>query len=87
MISIEDIPIIQMYTEKDKSRIPKGMYCYTIIKVHDEGFLEVEACPYLYNIKEKHKQENGYCAYMNFKDWDSGMGLIWDSVKECGINK
>lgn len=33
------------------------------------------------------EQENGYCSYLQKGDWDLSLGLLWDQVKECGINE
>ncbi len=59
------------------SIIPEGMYCYG-----KDG-----RCPY-WAISENHEeQENGYCAFLKEGDWqDEGCSLLWDQVKECGIN-
>jgi hypothetical protein len=68
--------------EKDKSLIPLGLYCYTHI-----GPGKYEPCPYWSIRKDKPSQENGYCEFLNIGDWmEEGGGLLWDSVKECGIN-
>ena len=48
---------------------------------------ELVYCPYFRIHPEKDEQENGYCALMGIGDWESEhMSLLWDSVKECGIN-
>lgn len=57
--------------------IPKGLYCYD-----SNG-----TCPYWSLDEDRHYQENGYCYYMLKGDWErEGFSLIWDQVKECGIN-
>jgi len=85
--------------KKDKSLIPQGFYCYTRLK---NGKLKL--CPYWSKIKNRRKQENGYCSYLGKGDWeinqeeewinvDTGeivkgnLSLLWDMVKECGINE
>lgn len=56
--------------------IPSGIYC------HSSNGL----CPY-WSIDKKHKeQNNGYCSYLKKGDWELRGGLLWDQVKECGIN-
>ena len=55
--------------------IPKGIYCY------DEGGL----CKFWNKDETKPHQESGYCTLMNLKDWEHGT-LLWDQVKECGLN-
>ncbi len=58
--------------------IPLGCYCYD-----DNG-----TCPYWSNKLDKPEQESGYCYYLERGDWQirDRMGLLWDMVKECGIN-
>lgn len=63
--------------EKDLSKIPKGIYCY------DENGI----CPFWDKSSEHHHQESGYCHFLKIGDWESeGVSLLWDQVKECGIN-
>lgn len=63
--------------ESKESKIPKGPYCYD-----DRGL-----CPFWEKRKDKPYQEDGYCHYLNFGDWESEtFSLLWDQVKECGIN-
>lgn len=62
--------------DKNPDLIPKGIYCYD-----DKG-----VCPYWDLIEEKPDQENGFCNYLNLGDGDEGILLLWDQVKECGIN-
>ena len=61
-----------------KNKIPRGLYCY------DENGV----CPYWSILKDKPYQENGYCSYMKIGDWEADhfFSLLWDQVKECGIN-
>jgi len=54
--------------------IPDGIYCY-----------DDRVCPYLDYDDSREDQDNGYCWYMNKGDWDIGLGLLWDSCKECGV--
>ena len=64
----------------DESVIPKGVYC------HDEDDIR-KICPYWHLIPQHREQENGYCHFMKFGDWEgSFFSLLWDQVKECGIN-
>lgn len=57
--------------------IPKGDYCY------DKN----GTCRFWSLDKNRFTQENGYCSYLSKGDWDfQGTGLLWDMVKECGIN-
>jgi len=87
---------------KDKSVIPLGGYCYSIIK---GDFI---ICPY-WSIKPNlPEQYNGYCAFLDrddieiaeeseYKDMQTGniekgsdldfpTSLLWDQCKECNIN-
>ena len=62
-----------------KDKIPKGLYCYGY-----NGIL----CPYWKINKNKPEQLNGYCEYLKIGDWmEDSIGLLWDQVKECGINE
>jgi hypothetical protein len=69
--------------------IPKGMYCYSALHVDEKtGVLKIRLCPYWDLKKERPDQVNGYCHLLKKGDWDlSGGGLLWDQVKECGINE
>lgn len=63
---------------KDKNVIPKGPYCY---EARDKY------CPYFEIVEDKPAQMNGYCHYLEQGDWEfEHFGLLWDAVKECGIN-
>jgi len=74
---------------KDISSIPKGVYCYTPIKFHEDGHLDIEICPYWGSNSNKDTQESGFCILIGEYDWseDSGFGLLWDQCKSCNINK
>ena len=71
--------------EKDESIIPEGLYCYT---GHGKTFI---CCPYWSKRIDKPEQENGYCSFLEHGDWmygdGSGISLLWDQVKECGVNE
>lgn len=60
--------------------IPKGVYCYGY---RPDG--KHVTCPFLRFDKTKHYQENGICEAFKMRDADH-FGLLWDMVKECGIN-
>lgn len=48
---------------------------------------EREICPYWERRNDQPEQENGYCRLLGVGDWESeGLSLLWDQVKECGIN-
>jgi hypothetical protein len=59
-------------------KIPKGVYCY------DENGI----CPYWSKQKDKPDHDNGYCSFLGRGDWEvEGLSLLWDQVKECGLNR
>lgn len=72
---------------KARNIIPNGLYCYTPKQIDEEtGRMQIKACPFLANVN-RDTQSSGYCVYMQKGDWgDSGTLLLWDQVKECGIN-
>lgn len=81
-----------------KSKIPDGHYCYghtgnmrnTVLAGGEIASVpEFEMCPYWKRRGDKPEQANGYCRLMKAGDWMSlplGTDLLWDQVKECGIN-
>lgn len=78
--------------------VPEGMYCYRhtgrmVEQTSPNGTVyrvpETVACPYHKIHGGKRSQENGYCRLLKAGDWmprPHGTMLLWDSVKECGIN-
>ena len=61
--------------------VPMGIYCYTPIKMVD-GALKIQCCPY-WQITEK----GAYCKHLKLDSENGSVdNLIWDQVKECGIN-
>jgi len=65
----------------DPKVISPGPYCYS-----REGDTLVP-CPYWSRNPDQPEQLNGYCEYLKRGDWEGpGYGLLWDMVKECGIN-
>ena len=74
---------------KDESVIPKGMYCYTRLDTDSNisaGF-KVKLCPYWEKKAHLPEQSCGYCNYLELGDADeNGTFLLWDMVKECGVN-
>lgn len=78
-----------MSVKINSKSIPKGMYCY------DKN----GTCPFFELRNDKPRQMNGYCHYMKLGDWEvdppkdlpenfplPAISLLWDMVKECGIN-
>jgi hypothetical protein len=71
--------------------IPRGLYCYTFLGYattpKGNTVIETERCPYWRREPGKHEQESGYCEFLQKGDWmEGGTVLLWDQVKECGIN-
>lgn len=76
---------------KDPFVIPPGPYCYTQkgdpIILDGIPRIPIQRCPYWSLREDKPRQENGYCAFLERGDWEDGpLSLLWDQVKECGIN-
>jgi hypothetical protein len=71
-----------------EANIPLGDYCYTLIGIDSNiGFRQVSVCPFWRKFADKPEQLNGYCTYLKLGDWmEDGTLLLWDQVKECGIN-
>ena len=66
--------------------IPEGEYCYSVETLED-GFVVRKTCPFWDKILDFPKQNNGYCHFRKKGDWQSsGIGLLWDQCKECGMN-
>lgn len=87
-LRFEEIPELleKVRPIKDSRHIPEGTYCYEPLEEPNEenGWsYRVRPCPYWHKISDKPNQDNGYCSYMEFGDWED-MGLLWDQVKECG---
>lgn len=60
---------------KAKKKIPKGMYCYTPIKFHDNGWYEIKVCEFYRNIPDE-SHLYGMCSLLNCE--------IEDQCKSCG---
>ena len=79
-----------------RKRIPKNTcYCYIPKKAlkpckkYPDGGYDVKLCPYWKKLKEKDKYGNAiyYCKYLKQKSEEyDPINLIWDMVKECGVN-
>jgi len=65
------------------SFIPEGTYCY-----HRNDIGVYRVCPFLDVIQHFPKQNNGFCHYLKSGDFSGkGLGLLWDSCKECGVKE
>lgn len=61
--------------------IPKGPYCYN----------DVGLCPFWDKNRNQPDQLSGYCHFLKLGDWmddtdGSWTMLLWDQVKECGVD-
>ena len=83
-----DLYLIEKILNPNENLIPNGPYCSTIdpnSKPNDKGFPKFIRCPYWRINKEK--GNGAYCAYLEQGDYeDNGTLLLWDQVKECGVN-
>ena len=79
----------------DESVIPQGAYCYrftgeTKRTADGRPYPGTVPCPYWGANPEAGEQEYGYCAKLKLADWEGDehghIPLLWDMVKECGIN-
>jgi hypothetical protein len=67
---------------KDESKIPRGPYCYNTLKVDpNNGKMKIKLCPYW-----SKTGDIGKCSFLGISDEDYASSLLWDQVKECGIN-
>ncbi len=59
------------YNMKNKALIPQGYYCYSTLKPLKKGrFKMIGICPYWSIKKNRSKQENGYCSYLDKGDYE-----------------
>lgn len=68
--------------------IPQGIYCYEIVDIdysQNPPIVRIKRCPYLSYRDDHPEQMDGYCEFLERGDWDGG-GMLWDGVKECGVN-
>lgn len=76
-----------------ENHIPKGCYCYTPVALVEDPAtgaprLLTRRCPFWAINSAQPSQMNGYCGYLGSGDWeDEGTFLLWDQVKECGVNE
>lgn len=58
---------------RNKARIPRGLYCYTVREIDKSGSIPViktKMCPYWDRDLDKPEQANGYCHFLGKGDWD-----------------
>lgn len=79
--------------------VPHGEYCYITVGIFRDsaGVLRtsIKPCPYYKGRRDKPEQSDGYCRLLKRGDYTQGRDangnpratmLLWDGVKECGIN-
>lgn len=79
---------------EDIAAIPQGGYCdfwhtRRALDPSPEGLprSSVVPCPFWARNPDAPDQAFGYCAKLGSGDWmDEGTMLLWDGVKECGLN-
>lgn len=84
--------------EQARAVVPQGLYCYTpkgpmqpvtLADGTEALRMPTRSCPYWKRRGDKPAQRNGYCRLMKCGDFTAGgrgTMLLWDQVKECGIN-
>lgn len=74
-----DLTQCDMSEKQAHELIPKDtQYCYT----YKDGIFH--HCPFWDLVRQFPRQGNGYCHFMKKGD-DAQGGLLWDSIKECGL--
>lgn len=88
--------------EMARETVPHGLYCYghtgrmveRQVWGAPEGTVaqvpETARCPHWKHVGSKGRQRDGYCRLLKAGDWmphPRGTMLLWDQVKECGINQ
>ena len=71
--------------------IPNGEYCYSNLNI-DHSFtppkIKTSTCMFWDKMAGYEDQQSGYCHYLKVGDMDpDGTFLLFDQVKECGINR
>ena len=67
------------------NEIPKGYYCYSIDTSREiiDNTFPIKLCPYWTRTKNGAK-----CLFIKCESSkDEGISLLWDQIKECGINE
>ncbi len=77
-------PSVVRALQRDPSVVPRGFYCY---ETTPRGRL---VCPYWQSYSYLPPQANGHCWFLGKGDIElqaeGRHSLLWDEVKECGIN-
>lgn len=87
--------------ETARQIVPQGPYCYTLADVaYPDGIgkpprIKHAACPFYRKRTDWPEQADGYCRFLKAGDSTKGRDrngnprstmLLWDQVKECGVN-
>jgi hypothetical protein len=81
---------IQEFLKDPEKHIPFGVYCYDNVEIEsgERPAVKIHICPFWTQNRNMPSQMNGYCALLKKGDWmKDGTFLLWDQVKECGINE
>lgn len=85
-----DSQSLELSVKKVVAIIPHGDYCYSILQepcAETNYALRVKTCPFWKLLDEHPHQMNGWCDYLKTGDMvEGGTDLLWDQVKECGVN-
>jgi len=83
MQPLNETYIVKLSEEQCKQLIPQGSYCYS-----RDANGAITLCPFWSRTESRPHQENGFCHFLKRGDWEgSGLGLVWDQCKECGVNE
>lgn len=79
--------------------VPEGSYCYTTLGItrgaDGSPATKIKVCPNYKGRRDKPEQSSGYCRLLKVGDYTQGRDakgnprstmLLWDAVKECGVN-
>lgn len=67
--------------------IPPGPYCYRVIGINEQGHLKTRYCPHAHYANDDSGDAIASCDLLGSDDFDAEESLLWDSVKECGLNE
>lgn len=80
-------PKISQKIKEINNLIPLGPYCYSF-KSENGIFKTCKfwSCEIAIDKNTGKEYKCGYCSFLGKNDIDLNDGLLWDQVKECGIN-
>lgn len=83
---IKDEIDLEIMAREPEKYIPHGDYCYAQLNWKD-NIHHISLCPFWNQSLNHDSQNNGYCHFLKSGDWQKDLfGLLWDQVKECGVN-